>query len=65
MLLRSDRRAMYASGHVLFIRSSNLMAQSLDTRKLKMLGDAVPVAEQVAVDDRWTGAFSVSDEGDR
>jgi Tol biopolymer transport system component/predicted Ser/Thr protein kinase len=63
LLVRSDRRAMYASGHVLFIRSSNLMAQRLDTRKLKMLGDAVPVAEQVAVDDRWTGAFTVSDDG--
>ncbi len=63
LLVRSQRRAVYASGYVLFVRSSNLMAQKLDTGKLKMLGDPVPVAEQVAVDDRWTGAFSVSGEG--
>jgi len=63
LLVRTDRRAMYASGHVLFVRGGNLMAQKLDVKKLAMVGDPVPVAEQVAVDDRWTGAFSVSEDG--
>ncbi|MGH9670696.1 MAG: protein kinase domain-containing protein [Terriglobales bacterium] len=63
LLVRSDRRAMYASGAVLFVRSSNLMAQKVDLKQGKALGDPVPVAEQIAVDDRWTCAFSVSEDG--
>jgi Tol biopolymer transport system component len=63
LLVRSDRRAMYASGAVLFVRGGNLMAQKVDLKRGTTIGEAVPVAEQVAVDDRWTGAFSLSSDG--
>jgi len=63
LLVRSDRRALYVSGAVLFVRGGNLMAQRVDPKRATALGEPVPIAEQVAVDDRWTGAFSASDDG--
>ena len=36
-------------GHLLFEREGTLMAQPFDERKLELAGDAVPVAEDVAV----------------
>ncbi len=63
LLVSSERRAMYAPGHVLFVRGGNLMAQRFDAKKLQLAGDPVPVAEQVAVDARWAAAYSVSEDG--
>jgi Tol biopolymer transport system component len=63
LLVRSDRRAMYASGAVLFVRGGNLMAQKADLKRGTTVGDPVLTAEQVAVDERYAGAFSVSDDG--
>jgi Tol biopolymer transport system component/predicted Ser/Thr protein kinase len=63
LLVRADRRGMYASGAVLFLRGANLMAQKVDLKQGKASGEPIPVAEQISVDDRWTGAFSVSDDG--
>ncbi|HSA92804.1 MAG TPA: hypothetical protein VLE48_07320, partial [Terriglobales bacterium] len=63
LLVSSEHRAMYAAGHLLFVRALNLMAQRFDPRKLQLAGDPVPVAAQVAVDARWTAAYSASDDG--
>ena len=54
----------YAQGHLLFLRDQTLMAQPFDVRRLALMGEPVPVAEQIAT----TGgppvaAFSASDTG--
>ena len=47
LLLPSDRSAVYSSGYLLFQRSSTLLAQAFDTRKLKLSGEAIPLRENV------------------
>jgi Tol biopolymer transport system component len=37
----------YAQGHLLYLRDSTLMAQPFDLKRLALMGDAVPVAEQI------------------
>ncbi len=63
ILVESDYRGQYASGHLVFGRGGNLMSQSFDERKLKLIGDPVPIAEQVRSDGRGAAAFSLSSEG--
>jgi serine/threonine protein kinase/Tol biopolymer transport system component len=36
-------------GHLLFVRAGTLMAQPFDTKRLELSGQAVPIAEQVAI----------------
>jgi eukaryotic-like serine/threonine-protein kinase len=50
LLLRSHYQAMYASGNLLFLRQSSLMAQPFDETRLELTGEAVPIAEQVRED---------------
>jgi eukaryotic-like serine/threonine-protein kinase len=60
----SDYRAQYGNGHLVFVRGGNLMSQRFDEKKLKLTGDAVPIAEQVRGDQqRGVAAFSLSNEG--
>ena len=49
-LLRSHYQAMYASGNLLFLRQSSLMAQPFDETRFELTGEAVPIAEQVRED---------------
>jgi Tol biopolymer transport system component len=64
-LVNSDWGAVYspsadpATGCLLFVREDTLVAQPFDNRRLKLKGQATPVAEQVS-DGR---AFSVSANG--
>jgi serine/threonine protein kinase/Tol biopolymer transport system component len=55
----------YAAEYLWFIRNHTLMAQPLDLERRKLNGAAVPVAEQVRVDNApFRGAiFSVSGDG--
>ncbi|MCL4524310.1 MAG: protein kinase [Acidobacteria bacterium] len=46
-LLPVSFNVQYASGHILFVRESTLMAQPFDTKRLEFAGDAFPIAEQV------------------
>jgi Tol biopolymer transport system component len=63
-LLATDAGARYArSGYVLFLRDRTLLAQRLDTGKLELTGDAVPVAENMSRTGRYETTFSVSDNG--
>jgi eukaryotic-like serine/threonine-protein kinase len=55
--------AMYAAGHLLFVRDNRLLAQPFDTGALLLGGDARPVAEQVAFVGAGSAAFSVSAAG--
>jgi Tol biopolymer transport system component len=63
ILVDSDYRGEYASGHLVFVRGGNLMGQSFDEKKLKVTGDPVPIAEQIRGDSRGGAAFSLSTEG--
>ena len=57
--------AQYASGRILFTRDATLMAQAFDLDRLELRGDAVPIAEQVAVGGSTgrSGAVSVARDG--
>jgi serine/threonine protein kinase/roadblock/LC7 domain-containing protein len=62
MILQANSNAVYASGHLLFLRDSTLMAQPFDAQSLMTTGEAVPIAEQVA-NNFARGFFSVSNSG--
>ncbi len=46
-LVATDTNAIYASGHLLWMRGATLLAQPFDPVKLKLAGDARPVADPV------------------
>jgi Tol biopolymer transport system component len=48
-LMNNESQAIYASGHLLFVRDQTLMAQGFDPDSLEMTGEAFPVAEDVLV----------------
>jgi serine/threonine protein kinase len=62
-LLAADGPAVYAPpGYMLFIRQGTLLAQPFDAQKLRLVGEPVPIAEQVAFDANHLG-FSASENG--
>jgi Tol biopolymer transport system component len=64
LLLHVQSNAIFASGHILFLRQSTLMAQPFDTKRLDFTGDAFPVGDQVQdVATRVQGIFSASENG--
>jgi len=64
LLMRSETMAVYASGHLLFMRDQTLMAQTFDPRRMQLNGEPVPIAEHVAVNGATVRAmFSPSDTG--
>ncbi len=63
-ILSVHSNSVYVNGHILFMRDRTLLAQPFDTKNFEMLGDAVPVAEQVQYDLAFTcGVFSASGNG--
>ncbi len=62
-LFDTDGKAIYASGHLLYLRQDSLVAQHFDLEKLEVRGEAVPIAEQVASASLWLGMFSASQTG--
>lgn len=65
MLFRSHAGALYASGHILFLRLDTLMAQPFDPDRLAMAGDAMPVADPVREVPIFSqGLFSASEHGE-
>jgi dipeptidyl aminopeptidase/acylaminoacyl peptidase len=65
LLMHGGSNAQYASGHVLFMRGTTLMAQRFDADRLELIGEAMPLVEHVQIGGRTgtTGAFSVSTSG--
>jgi len=64
LLLHSHTNAIYASGHILFMRQFTLMAQPFDTTSLQLTGDAVPIADPVQEGRSVAkGVFSASENG--
>ncbi len=65
LLVNSDFSAIYAPGYLLFLRDRTLMAQSFDDKRLELVGEPFPVAEEV--DSLRAGfrfaLFSVSQTG--
>src|SRR5258705_165741 len=54
----------YASGYLLFVRETALMAQPFDDKTFQLTGDALPITERVQVDFVLSRAvFSVSENG--
>ncbi len=63
-LLAAASNTAVAGGFILFIREGTLMAQPFDEDRPALIGDAIPVAEDVLyVGGARFGAFSVSDDG--
>lgn len=62
LLLQGGSNAQYASGHVLFMRETTVMAQPFDPDRLELTGEALPLVEQVQIGGPTVriGAFSVS-----
>jgi eukaryotic-like serine/threonine-protein kinase len=64
VLMHGSSNVAYASGYLLFIRQTTLMAQPFDPAKASFTSDAVPIVEQIqyaAVRSR--GMFSISRNG--
>ncbi len=55
--------AMYAQGHLLFLRDNVLVAQPFDTARLVLTGVPAPLTEQVELIGAWSAAFDVSTTG--
>jgi len=53
-ILDSEGMAVYASGHLLFVRDGSLFAQAFDDRALQTSGDPVRIADQVGY---WTAGL--------
>jgi len=62
-LVKSEYRAQYASGRLVFVHGGNLMSQAFDDKKLKLSGNPIPVAEQIRGESRGAAAFSLSNDG--
>ncbi len=63
-LFEADSRALYASGHVFFVRQSTLFAQSFDTARLETSGAPMPISDDVRTFPlNGRSAFSASTNG--
>jgi eukaryotic-like serine/threonine-protein kinase len=61
---KNESMAVYASGHILFMRDQSLMAQPFDLRRVEPSGEPVPIAEHVAVNGATARTlFSASQTG--
>jgi Tol biopolymer transport system component len=58
-LLEAESNGVYASGYLLYLRESNLMAQPFDPKRLATTGDAVPIAEKVGHIYNAAGTFGI------
>ena len=64
LLIPQGANPYYASGYLLFMRESELMAQVFDPSRLRLMGEAVVVAQQVDYSERIEkGLFTVSQSG--
>ncbi len=63
VLFGADYQAQYANGFIVFVRDNNLLAQRFDEKSLKVIGNPVPIAEQIVVDDVGAAGFTLSQDG--
>ena len=63
-LMHSFAKAEYASGYLLYLHGTTLMAQPFNADKLEFTGDATVIAENVAENaSTWGAVFSASQNG--
>jgi eukaryotic-like serine/threonine-protein kinase len=63
-VIEAPTNAMYASGHLVFLLGTTLVAQPFDPGTRTLSGAPVPIAEDVQINPATgTGAFSVSQNG--
>jgi len=58
-----DSFALFAQGHLLFVRGDTLLAAPFDTKRLILTGEAVPVGEHVQMRGLVSGAAKMSASG--
>ena len=64
LLLHSQSNAIYASGRLLFLNESTLMAQPFDLSRLELTGEPAVVQEGVDADlGTWMSIFAASQNG--
>lgn len=63
LILERASNAMYANGHLVFLRGGTLLAQPFDADRLQVRGEPMPLAERVLTGGAVSGAFSVSATG--
>ena len=64
MVVKTRGNAVYASGHLLYLRNETLMAQRFDAERGALTGEPVPIASNVQYDQTvWRGVFSASANG--
>ena len=67
LVLPGATRAQYASGHLLYLRNGQLMAQPFDASRRRLSGNATALVDQVKSSTTGatgvTGTFSASDTG--
>ena len=62
--LRTNSRVVYASGHLLFVRDTILMAQRFNTREGELSGEPFPIAEDIHLSPgTWHAIFTASANG--
>ncbi len=62
--IRGTSNIWYASGHIIYLRQSTLIAQAFDPSSLTVQGDPVPIRTGINFwPQRAKGDFSVSDDG--
>jgi Tol biopolymer transport system component len=64
LLNATSANVVYSRGHLLFVQDASLMAQPFDDQRLTLMGEAVPVVDQIlATGTPPLGVFSVSNGG--
>ena len=62
-LMPAESQAVYAAGHLLFLRGGTLTARSFDPDNLQFTGEPFPVADLISVVGGKLGAFAASENG--
>ena len=62
-LMPAESQAVYAQGHLLFLRGGTLMARPFDPDSLQFSDEALAVADRISVVAAELGAFSASANG--
>lgn len=63
-LFRVGTRIAYSNeGYILYVQDNTLVGRKFDSKKLEVLGDPVPIAENVVVQSGERANFSISDKG--
>ena len=62
-LFAAESSAAYASGHLLFVRETTLMAQPFDVASRRTQGNPFPVADQIGTEGSRYATFAVSPAG--